>query len=303
MEKELQLNVIISHLSNEAKENLRIQGINLPATQQKPIFDYISFCKYLNLHHFNCLIHFVDIDGSKFPIVKNEILKLFINRNVRITNLYIVSAFDYQIHLIPGAEDCFSNLKFLHYDYDDPNDLEGLARILNKSTIKTLIIYHINFAKPQKISGIAKFIEAQKSLNKVIFDYTGTNSVRDELEYRKILEYSLIKHADTIRYLQIDWVPITEILSCLTNLLSLDVRRDYNLELLTSKCCSNWKLEHASLPALKILKSLYLSNHLTSLIESTKGYLTEISIEYDDDDDKRHSVRIRGGSLCSKVRE
>src|SRR4051812_42207151 len=45
--KQIQFNVIISHLSNEAKENLRIQGLNLPGIQQKPFFNYISFCKCL----------------------------------------------------------------------------------------------------------------------------------------------------------------------------------------------------------------------------------------------------------------
>src|SRR3954451_6067612 len=44
--KESQFNVIISHLSNEAKENLRIQGVNLvnlseiQQKQQKPLFNY-----------------------------------------------------------------------------------------------------------------------------------------------------------------------------------------------------------------------------------------------------------------------
>src|SRR3954451_18048481 len=42
-----QFNVIISHLSNETKENLRIQGINLPGIRQKPFFSYISFYRYL----------------------------------------------------------------------------------------------------------------------------------------------------------------------------------------------------------------------------------------------------------------
>ena len=43
-------NVIISHLSNEAKENLRNQGIDLSAlVQWKPLFNYVSFCNYIEL--------------------------------------------------------------------------------------------------------------------------------------------------------------------------------------------------------------------------------------------------------------
>src|SRR5688572_6175357 len=48
--EESRFNVIISHLSNEAKERLKILNINLPSMQQKPLFDYISFCRYLDLY-------------------------------------------------------------------------------------------------------------------------------------------------------------------------------------------------------------------------------------------------------------
>src|SRR4051812_23932841 len=44
-----QFNVIISHLSNETKEYLRIQGINLPEIRLKAFFNYISFYRYLRL--------------------------------------------------------------------------------------------------------------------------------------------------------------------------------------------------------------------------------------------------------------
>src|ERR1041384_1423827 len=40
------LNVIISHLSNEIKENLS-QDINI--LQQKPLINYIGFCRYLDI--------------------------------------------------------------------------------------------------------------------------------------------------------------------------------------------------------------------------------------------------------------
>ena len=82
--------VIMSHLSNETKENLRFQGINLSVTQHKPLFDYISFCRYLNLQDFDEFVDLIDnIEESKISIIRNEILKLFINRNTKITHLYI----------------------------------------------------------------------------------------------------------------------------------------------------------------------------------------------------------------------
>ena len=45
--------------------------------------------------------------------------------------------------------------------------------------------------------GIIKFIEAQNKLNDVKFIYTGDEA------FHKILEESLIKHANTMQYLQI----------------------------------------------------------------------------------------------------
>src|SRR3954452_17454099 len=42
-------NVIISHLSNEVKENLESKDIKISVIQQKPLFDYISFIRHLRL--------------------------------------------------------------------------------------------------------------------------------------------------------------------------------------------------------------------------------------------------------------
>src|ERR1041385_5533662 len=53
---ESQFNIIISHLSNETRRNLDSQGINLPTVHQKPLFDYIGSCKYLDLRILEQLI-------------------------------------------------------------------------------------------------------------------------------------------------------------------------------------------------------------------------------------------------------
>src|SRR5207248_5096055 len=71
-----QFNVIISHLSNETKENLRNQGVNLPEILQKPFFNYIRFYRYLKLDDLENLI-FNNVETSKAYIVMDEILKLF----------------------------------------------------------------------------------------------------------------------------------------------------------------------------------------------------------------------------------
>src|SRR2546421_8867183 len=45
----LLFNVILSHLSEEPRENLKQFDLFAVAHQQ-PLFNYISFCKYLNLY-------------------------------------------------------------------------------------------------------------------------------------------------------------------------------------------------------------------------------------------------------------
>src|SRR2546423_14004728 len=45
----LLFNVILSHLSEESRENLK-QFDLFAVTQQQPLLNYISFCRYLNLY-------------------------------------------------------------------------------------------------------------------------------------------------------------------------------------------------------------------------------------------------------------
>ena len=197
-------------------------------------------------------------------------MRLFINRNTKFTHLYLNSVPYFQIHHIPGAEHCFSELKFLQCDIGDEskNDLERLVKI--SKSVKTLELIKITSMTPdgQYNSGIIKLIEAQKNLNDVKFDQ------QIDEAFHKALEESLIKHADTVKYLQISLRPITRVLSCLVNLISL------NLCLIYTNRDLNWShLENAHLHVLKILKAKWVpTKSLASLIENTKGQLSEISI-------------------------
>src|SRR5205085_1684786 len=144
-----------------------------------------------------------------------ELLKLFINKNTMFTSLSIPEYFDDQIHLIPGAEYCFSALEFLDCSTSTSQEIvEGLARI--SKSIKKL---EFGVAQSDNNPGIIKLIEAQRNL-KHVFCY---KSIRDE-PFCKALEESLIKHADTIQYLKIGWVPITNFLLHLTKLISLEIK-------------------------------------------------------------------------------
>jgi hypothetical protein len=66
--------------------------------------------------------------------------------------------------------------------------------------------------------GIIKLIESQKNLKEVKLFFP----INNETIVRPI-EESLIKCADTIQYLRINWKPVTKLFSYLENLLSLEI--------------------------------------------------------------------------------
>ena len=78
---------------------------------------------------------------SKISVVSNEKLKLLSYIHKVINIKFSI----HQLHLIPGAEDCFSELKFLLYEdpySDNKNVLEGFAEI--SKSIKKLDFYVTN---------------------------------------------------------------------------------------------------------------------------------------------------------------
>src|SRR6266536_2427195 len=71
----LLLKVIISHLSDESKNDLS-QEINFLKgsyeSYQKPLFDYISFCRYLNLREIEKIITTFTFNEDEISTVANE---------------------------------------------------------------------------------------------------------------------------------------------------------------------------------------------------------------------------------------
>src|SRR5438094_5794505 len=89
--KKLLLNVIISHLSDESRDNLKSQGVDfLINPYQRPLFNYISFCRHLNLDKLNEIFNTIEhLDEFSIINVKKEIFNLFVNENARLSHLYI----------------------------------------------------------------------------------------------------------------------------------------------------------------------------------------------------------------------
>ncbi|GBB83169.1 hypothetical protein RclHR1_00010051 [Rhizophagus clarus] len=277
-------NVILLHLSEELKNTLKKQGINnqLIEKYQGPLFNYINFWKYLNLNLFEEVILLKYDKNSNLRIIKNEMLRLFINGNNKFNKLSISYNIDYQIHLIPGAEYCFSELESFQCCADiDQNILKGMFSICK--SIKEITFENIYSGIDG--SGIIKLIEVQKNLKNISFiainDRLNNTYINDE-NFCKSLEKSLIKHTDTVKFLRISWMPVTRILSCLVNLISLDI--DYSL----SNMIYWSKFENGMLPYLKILKvNRVPSNFLENLIKNTTRNISEIRIRFNGNDSKR----------------
>jgi hypothetical protein len=139
------------------------------------------------------------------------------------------------------------------------------------------------------ISGIIRLIEVQKNLNYVKFEICDHKISRS---FSKPLEELLIKQADTIQHLILNWIPVTEIFSYLINLLSLEIDSRYLVNLNNL----NYLEDNFSLPLLKILKVADVPPELLAkLIESTNEQLSEISIIYycEDSDESCDDNNVR----------
>jgi hypothetical protein len=274
-------NVILSHLSKESRNILKNQGINniIAEAYHRPLFNYISFWKYLDLSFIENLISRRNFEKSNMSIIRNEILTLFINSNAKFIHLSIPSHYDCQLHLIPGAECCFSELESFHCSVNiAQNILEGLTRICKSIKKITLFVgFNINIYDHYELN---KFIELQKNLND--FRLFNISSSSKESFY-KSLEESLIKHADTIQYLRVNWNLNTRFLSHFVNLLSLEIKKPHHISWHDPIWNDPNNLKNLSLTFLKILKVYYTTLIATvNLIKNTTKNLTVIIIHCND---------------------
>src|SRR5436190_21900341 len=250
--------VILSHLSDELKNHLKNKGIRI-IYKKKPLFDYISICRYLNLKGIDEITSIYNRD--KKAAIKSEIFKLFINENTNYTHLYIPKHFDLQIHLFPGAKCCFSNLKFLYCSTSISNKvLIGLSELCN--SIKELELSIESTKYKGDNYGIIKLIETPQNLYSIRFLSQYSLMRKPPPVYTK-LENLMIKHANTIQYFKAA-NQHTKYLSSFVNLRRLEL-----------EYCTMIP-DHLSLPFLQILNAKYIPVQvLTSLIENTCGHLTE----------------------------
>ncbi|GBB87646.1 hypothetical protein RclHR1_01410029 [Rhizophagus clarus] len=261
----LLLNVIVSHLLSP--DNTRINNTNsffsfFTNSYKKPLFNYVRFCKHLNLETIEDIFY----THAQYKDLRNDILSLFINENAEYTHLYMREYYDY--HHFPGAEQCFSKIKFLRCDATvNDNNLAILTKMCKSIKELEFFIY-----KRDNNYGISRLIENQESLNSISF--LNRYSPNDGL-FRKTLENSLIKHANTIHHFYICGQLETQVLESFVNLKTLKLKGEWH-------DFYKWNyVENLSLPSLQILHAININNEsLISLIKNSGGNLIEISITY-----------------------
>ncbi|GBB85849.1 hypothetical protein RclHR1_01230012 [Rhizophagus clarus] len=150
-------------------------------------------------------------NDDEFLFYKGEIFKLFINNKTKFIQHYLPQEINDQIHLVPGAKECFPKIEFLNF-YGDVNEeiLIGLSEICK--SIKRLEL----FVTKNTNSGIIKLIDAQKRLKEVYIEILNNNN-------NKSLENLLIKHEKNIEYLRLNKQSMTNIITYFKNLKILEV--------------------------------------------------------------------------------
>jgi len=208
--KKFLLNIIISHLPDELKKNLKKSLKNkkidfFTNSYQRLLFDYISFCKHLNLI---IIQRMICIEYKMKRIIMNEVVNLFINGNTKFTHLYIPQEFDYQIHLISGAKNCFSAIEFLSCSTCINNNiLIGLAEICRSiKNLRIVIVF-----KKNNNHEIVRLIEAQRKLFDIDLSYDFYTL--DETLKNSLMNLSL----PYLQILKVKGVPIRVLIGLIEN--------------------------------------------------------------------------------------
>ncbi|GBB89801.1 hypothetical protein RclHR1_01660020 [Rhizophagus clarus] len=216
--------------------------------KKKLSFNYISYCRHLNLDEILRIINENINEESIILNVQNEILTLFINENTKFTHLYICKILEHQIHLFHGVERCFSEIVFLSCSTGINNNT--LTKLIE--TCKSIKELKLFFELKNNNCRIVKLIEAQRKLSNIVL----THNTNDDEPFIKIVEDSLIKHASTIQYCKISRWLTTNLLSSFVNLKELELDR----------------------PGVQI-------EIIASLIKNTSGNLIEIKVDYVSNDE------------------
>jgi hypothetical protein len=270
--------VIIFYLPDNIKEVLIKQGILLSQiSHQSLLFDYLSFCKSIDVEILNTIISIGSSDLYNQFLLQQEIYSLLMRKCSELKYLNIESA-KHQIFYFPEAKARLESLCELKCDTSiDSLYFYGLARICQN--IQRLIIIN----KKIKVNhGAVKLIEIQRNLKYFEFkdDFEDDNFVEDP--YEDIL-FALANKADILNHLIIipqfiEYYEHTTIQGLLTKFHKLKTLiiyehipfSDAQLKMMTYHELETFSIDFISL------------NDASIIIENSGGHLREVLLRYYD---------------------
>ncbi|GES79162.1 hypothetical protein GLOIN_2v1764020 [Rhizophagus clarus] len=271
-------NIIEFYLSNDTKEYLIKERIRLPLITSKspPFFDYLSFCRSININILNTIISIESLlDYDKF-LLQQEFYGLFMKKLPELKFLDMRSI-KHQIFYFPEAKIRLESLCELKCDTSiDSSYFYGLARICQR--IQRLIIINV---EPKTNRGITKLIEVQKNLKyfEWIDDFNEDYFTEDP--YREIF-LELEKKADVLKHLELLFIYLDGFDFYSTSLKKLLPKLHKLKTLITNEFSyNNGNLsERLIYNDLQVLNIGFISIHEASIIiGNSGGRLKEVSLK------------------------
>ncbi|GBC08481.1 hypothetical protein RclHR1_08150002 [Rhizophagus clarus] len=263
--------IIASYLSDHIKEFLKRQGIHLPPlSYQSLLFDYLSFCRSININTVNTIISIgSSLAYNKF-LLQQEFYGLFMKKFPELKYLDMKSI-KHQIFYFPGARLRFESLCELKCDTTiNSSYFYGLAQLCQY--IQKIIILNI---APNDYHGIAKLIGVQKNLK--YFEWKDDHDLYVPAgpdSYKEIL-LALEKNANIINHLNISFIFIDrtlqkvlpKLLKLKTLITNFSTFNEEQLKMCVYHDLEVFKIDHFNLKAASII------------IENSGGHLKKISFE------------------------
>jgi hypothetical protein len=274
--KNLLYSIIIFYLPDDIKEFFIRQEILLPhISLQSLLFDYLSFCRSIDVDILNTIISIETSDLYYQFLLQQEIFSLLMRKCPEFKSLNIISI-KHQLFHFPEAKAHLESLCELKCDTSiDSSHFYGLARICQH--IQRLIILN---RKTSVNHGAVKLIENQRNLKYFEFkDDFDEDFI--EVAYKEIF-VALAKKADVLNHLIMslidddEYLIIQDLLTKLYKLKTLIIN-DVKIPF------SNNQLKMLTYHELETLNIDFISlNEASIIIENSGGYLKEILLRYHD---------------------
>ncbi|CAG8470564.1 16452_t:CDS:2 [Rhizophagus irregularis] len=262
----------MSKFNKDIKESLTREGIQLPPVTYQPLlFDYISYCRSINVNTLNTIASIGSSLAYNQFILQQEFYGIFMNKFPELKYLDMRSI-RHQIFYFPGARVRFESLCELKCDTSvNSSYFYGLAYLCQY--IQRLVIVNTD---PSDYHGASKLIEVQKNLK--YFEWKDDHDIYapgpDGDSYKEVL-FALEESANTINHLVLDFkftdhtspkvIPKLHKLKTLINIFS-DFK-EQQLKMCVYHDLEIFKIDYYNLKAASII------------IENSGGYLKKILLE------------------------